>query len=166
MFRALNVPQDPDRDGCASRARRTSCRVRASRGTASSGCSTSSAGWTSGCREDELDLRAIGEDRCDELIGAGLLLMRRALPLGWKARLDDPAAKSTPRFDRRREGRRHASRPGRSPGSTTSRVTRPRRTTKSAPSFSQLKPSEHNGGVRPFISGQDLDKDTQRTSIS
>ena len=44
------VPKDPDGDGPLSRARTTSSHVPANPGTASSACSTSSAGWTSGCR--------------------------------------------------------------------------------------------------------------------
>ena len=44
------VPEDPDRDGPLPARERTSCRDPASRGTASSASSTSSAGWTSGCR--------------------------------------------------------------------------------------------------------------------
>jgi hypothetical protein len=96
-----------------------------------------------------------------EMIGAGLLLMAAALPLGWKARLDDPAAKIdavTVSAEKDALTFKTYSVAGiyYKPADKTAK------NYEVSAAFSQLKPSEHAEGYGLFISGQDLDKDTQR----
>src|SRR5215213_1587559 len=85
-----------------------SCRDPANPGTASNGCSTSSDGWTNGCREPRhmrliltslLGLAALVA--CSEPAAHQTAAPKSAekptstLPDGWKARLDDPVAQNT-----------------------------------------------------------------------
>ncbi len=59
------IPKDPDGDGPLPARERTSSPVRASPGTASSACSTSSAGWTNGCRaRASRRIRSAGSKAC------------------------------------------------------------------------------------------------------
>lgn len=95
-----------------------------------------------------------------EMIGAGLLLMAAALPLGWKARLDDPAAKlDAVTINAEKDALTFRSGPA---GIYYKPGDKAEKSYEVSASFSQLKPSEHAEGYGLFISGQDLDKDTQR----
>ena len=96
-----------------------------------------------------------------EMIGAGLLLMAAALPLGWKARLDDPAAK-VDAVSIAAEKDAVTFKTGPVAGIYDKPGDKAEKNYEVSASFSQLKPSEHNEAYGLFFSGQDLDKDTQR----
>jgi len=94
------------------------------------------------------------------MIGAGLLLMAAALPTGWKARLDDPAAKiDAVTVTEEKDALTFKT------GAVAGIYYKPEMKTEKnyelSATFSQLKPSTHAEGYGLFINGHDLDKDTQ-----
>ena len=95
------------------------------------------------------------------MIGAVLLLWAAALPTGWKARLDNPEAKLDAAMFSEDKGALtfHT-------GPVAGIYYRPgdkaEKNYEVSAAFSQLKPSEHLEAYGLFISGQDLDKDTQQ----
>ena len=96
-----------------------------------------------------------------QIIGVVLLLSAAALPTGWKARLDDSSAKLDAAMFSEEKGALsfHT-------GPVAGIYYRPgdkaEKNYEVSAAFSQLKPSEHLEAYGLFISGQDLDKDTQR----
>jgi hypothetical protein len=93
-----------------------------------------------------------------ELIGAALLLAA-ALPTGWKARLDDPAAKvDAVTVTEEKDALTFKSGPA---GIYYKPDMKAEKNYELSAAFSQLKPSEHAEAYGLFIGGQDLDKPTQ-----
>jgi hypothetical protein len=94
-----------------------------------------------------------------EMICAGLLLMAAALPIGWKARLDDPAAKvDAVTITAEKDALTFKSGPA---GIYYKPGDKAEKNYEVSAAFSQLKPSEHAEAYGLFVNGHDLDKDTQ-----
>jgi hypothetical protein len=94
------------------------------------------------------------------MIGAALLLMAAALPIGWKARLDNPEAKIDA-VSITAEKDAITFKTGGAAGIFYRPADKAEKSYEVSAAFSQLKPSEHLEAYGLFISGQDLEKDTQ-----
>jgi hypothetical protein len=95
-----------------------------------------------------------------QILGAALLVTAAALPSGWKARLDDSAAK-VDAVSITEEKDALTFKTGSIAGIYYKPDMKAERNYELSASFSKLKPSPHAEGYGLFVNGQDLDKDTQ-----